>query len=87
VRKMYNAFGVNAAWHNYFVSCIISLYLYGKKCRSSKSNPAVQRVEVRSVSSVVVVEHGAKTHDGQHQGQEHHGGMQQLPGELIVTPG
>lgn len=39
------------------------------------------------VVDVVVVEHGAESHNGQDQGGEHERSMEQLPGEFILTPG
>lgn len=36
---------------------------------------------------VVEAEDGAKPQDGQQQSEEHERGVQQLPGEFVLTPG
>lgn len=47
----------------------------------------MQRVHVGDPLGVVEAEDGAKPHDGQQQSEEQERGVQQLPGELVLTPG
>lgn len=66
---------------------VTAVYLSGKQSRGGDPHPAVQRVHVGDFLGVVEAEDGAKPHHGQQQGEEHERGVQQLPGEFVLTPG